>query len=83
MLDSSIRPYIDPPLNWLGKGLSHIGITANAVTILGFMFGLGAIGCILQGNYLMGALFLAVNGLFDGLDGAVARSQALSNFEAF
>jgi phosphatidylglycerophosphate synthase len=83
MFDAPIRPYINLPLNWMGRKISHLGISANAVTLMGFSFGLGAIGCILQGNYLLGALFLVFNRLFDGLDGAVARSQGLSDFGGF
>jgi len=46
MLDSHIRPLIDPPLNRLGRALADRGATANKVTLAGLAIGLLAAGAI-------------------------------------
>ena len=73
MLDHLVRPYIDPPLNRVGRVLADAGVSANAVTLGGFAVGLAAIAAIAAGHYLVGLALLMVNRLSDGLDGAVAR----------
>ena len=83
MLDRFIRPLIDPPLNAIGRRLAHKGITANQLTLAGFVFGIAAMGAISLKHYQVGAVFIIINRLFDGLDGAVARQTALSDFGGF
>lgn len=83
MLDPYIRPFIDPPLNFIGKRLASSGISANAVTLIGFTFGLGAMVLISIGFYLTAVLFLCLNRLSDGIDGAVARHKSLNDFGGF
>jgi phosphatidylglycerophosphate synthase len=73
MLDHIVRPYIDPPLNRAGRLLADAGVSANAVTLGGFVIGLAAIPAIGSGHYLIGLALLLANRLSDGLDGAVAR----------
>ncbi|WP_428687881.1 CDP-alcohol phosphatidyltransferase family protein [Roseibium sp.] len=74
MFDARLRPLIDPPLNVLGRKIAAAGIGANAVTVLGFAFGVGAALAISSGATLIGFLLIALNRLADGLDGAVARA---------
>jgi len=73
MLDSYIRPLIDPPLHKIAAFFKNGPLHANIVTITGFFFGVMA--CIAAANHLyFAALFLLIfNRLCDGLDGAVAR----------
>ncbi len=73
MLDHIVRPYIDPPLNRAGRMLAAAGVSANAVTLGGFVIGLAAIAAIASGYFLIGLGLLLANRLSDGLDGAVAR----------
>ncbi|MBD1547082.1 CDP-alcohol phosphatidyltransferase family protein [Roseibium aggregatum] len=73
MFDSRLRPLIDPPLNAAGKRLARTGISANAVTVSGFVFGMAAAVLIALGAPLAGLVFVLLNRLADGLDGAVAR----------
>lgn len=73
MFDSRLRPLIDPPLNAVGKRLAQTGISANAVTVSGFAFGMAAAVLIALGAPLAGLVFVLLNRLADGLDGAVAR----------
>ncbi len=73
MFDARLRPLIDPPLNAAGTTLAKSGISANTITITGFGLGLAAAVLIATGFSLLGCLFLLLNRLADGLDGAVAR----------
>ena len=73
MLDARLRRIIDPPLDWIGARLAKRGITANAVTVVGFGVGAGAWLALALQNYETALILIAVNRIADGLDGAVAR----------
>jgi len=75
MLDSRIRPLIDPALNSAARQLAKTGISPNALTLTGFFFGLCAFAALFLQFYLTAALLVAINRIFDGLDGAVARTE--------
>ncbi|TNE29922.1 MAG: CDP-alcohol phosphatidyltransferase family protein [Alphaproteobacteria bacterium] len=75
MLDARIRPLIDPPLNAAARQLAKTGISPNALTLAGFCFGLGAFAALAFQSYTIAALLVAINRVFDGLDGAVARTE--------
>jgi phosphatidylglycerophosphate synthase len=83
VLDPYIRPLIDPPLNAIGKRMVVIGVSANMTTVIGFIFGLIAIAMIILQHFSIAAIFIGLNRLADGLDGAVARHTYLSDFGGF
>lgn len=64
--------------------LIKIGITANILTILGFLLAILA-GTFIVFNYLvLGGVFLLISSMFDMFDGAIARaSKTTSLFGAF
>lgn len=67
----AVRGAVDP----LGRGLARIGLTANAVTALGVAFAaVAAYGFVVE-NRALAFGFLLASGLFDLLDGAVARAK--------
>lgn len=66
---------INPPLNAIGVRLANAGISANMVTVTGFCLGCLAAISIAFGYFLAGFVLIALNRLFDGLDGAVARAS--------
>lgn len=74
MLDSHIRPYIDPPLQRVAKILVRANITANAVTMTGFAIGIIACLCLTQQYYTAALILILLSRIIDGLDGAVARA---------
>lgn len=74
MFDARIRPWIDPPLNRAGRSLADAGITADAVTITGFLIGMAAALAIALGRIELGLGLFLIGRLADGLDGAVARA---------
>lgn len=79
MLDTALKPKIDPTLKILAAKLGEIGIGPNQITLYGFV--IGFIGCIAVGlqNYMFGLFLILLNRLADGLDGAVARFNADKN----
>lgn len=72
MLDSTLRKLIDPPLNLAANHLAKV-LSANSITIIGFFIGFLSFIAIIKGQFTLALVFLTVNRLADGLDGAVAR----------
>ena len=83
MLDARLRPLIDPPLNALGRVLADLGVTANAITSIGILLGIGAGALLAQGQFTLVLVLIITNRLLDGLDGAVARATRLSDFGGY
>ena len=83
MLDARLRRLIDSPLDRLAAPLASRGLSANAVTVVGFLIGLGAAAAIAGRAYLLGLGLLLLNRLLDGLDGAVARRRGLTDLGGF
>jgi phosphatidylglycerophosphate synthase len=83
VLDARLRRLIDPPLDRLSAPLAARGISANAVTVAGFAFGLGAAAAIASRAWLLGLALLLLNRLCDGLDGAIARRRGLTDLGGF
>ena len=84
MFDTRLRRLIDPPLNAMGRGLVRLGFDADIVTLVGL--GCGLFACALIAFGLPGAVAvvpLALGRLLDGLDGAVARASAPTDFGGF
>lgn len=73
MLDSRIRPIIDPTLATIAVQLSDRGVSANQVTWFGFGMGLLVVPLILMGWFHAAFAILLLNRLCDGIDGAIAR----------
>lgn len=62
--------YVTQPV---AKGIAAIGITANMLTITGLFFGIGAGICIALGYLKIAGALILIGGIFDLMDGAVAR----------
>lgn len=83
MLDAKLRPWIDPPLDVGARLLAKTKITPNALTLLGFIFGLFSCFSIAFEHYLAGLALILLNRLFDGLDGSLARLKTMSDFGGY
>lgn len=83
MLDTRLRPLIDPPLNAAGQWLARRGLGANAITLAGLVPALAAGIAISQQAYGIGLAAILANRLLDGLDGAVARATGPTDFGGF
>ena len=83
MIDASIRLLIDPLLALAGRPLAAIGISADAVTIVGCLLGLTAAVAASFGQFYIALALLIANRIADGLDGAVARATQRTDRGAF
>jgi phosphatidylglycerophosphate synthase len=83
MLDATIRRLIDPPLNAAAARIAPAGVSANALTIVGFLAGVCAIVGVSAGSYLIGLALILLNRILDGLDGAVARRSSPTDLGAY
>lgn len=83
MLDAPVRRLIDPSLARIGGTFARMGISANGLTIAGFVVGLGAVVAIAMSAYWAGLALIVLNRLFDGLDGAVARVHGATDLGAY
>jgi phosphatidylglycerophosphate synthase len=83
MFDAALRRVIDPPLNAIGRGLARAGVSANAVTVAGFVIGLGAVPALAFQHYALALGLILANRLADGLDGAVARATGPSDLGGY
>lgn len=74
MLDTHWRAGVERGLRPVGARLRQTGISADQVTLLGLAASLACGLAIAHGRLGWGAFFLALSGLTDVLDGAVAKS---------
>lgn len=83
MLDPLMVRLIAPPINRIGHALARSGVRANSITVAGFVIGLCALPALALGQYLMALVFILLNRVADGLDGAVARASHKTDFGAY
>ena len=83
MFDAAIRPHIDRPLAQVAARLVAWKISANSVTAMGFLLGMGAAGLIASQLYMAGLALFLVSRVLDGLDGAVARQTRLTDLGGY
>lgn len=73
MLDKFITPVIKPLLMPMVVGLDKRGITADQLTVVGFIIGLCALPLLVFELWYGALAAIVLNRIFDGLDGALAR----------
>ncbi len=83
MLDNKVRTWIDPVIDKIALKLARAGISANTVTIFGFITGAVAALEIAFENYYAGIVLILISRLADGLDGAVARVNKKTDLGGF
>ncbi len=83
MLDRYTIKVIRWPLRTFSALPDKLGITANQITLAGFVLGLLALPSLILQEYLWALSFILLNRIFDGLDGAVARRQGISDCGGF
>ena len=83
MIDAALLPLQRRILNPLAQAIASRGISADQLTLTGFVVGLLAIPALAFGFYGAGLAFIVLNRLFDGLDGAVARLTKPTDRGAF
>ena len=83
MIDAQLRKYIDPPLNHVAQFLHKTNITANQITIAGFLLGLTAIPLLALHYFIPALIMIVINRFADGLDGAIARDRGITDFGGY
>jgi phosphatidylglycerophosphate synthase len=83
MLDARVRRLIDPVLDRIAAALAVRGLSANAVTLAGFVLGAASWPALALNAYGAALMLIAANRLCDGLDGAVARQTGASDFGGY
>ncbi|MGC9402842.1 CDP-alcohol phosphatidyltransferase family protein [Vibrio genomosp. F10] len=83
MLDSLSIKMIRWPLATAAKGLNRVGITANQTTLFGFVIGCLALPVLALEQYHLALFLIVTNRVCDGLDGALARIQGISDAGGF
>jgi phosphatidylglycerophosphate synthase len=73
MFDKNVQSILKPAFAVVAKVAVKAGLTANNVSVIGFIIGLAAAISIAFQSYALGAILILISRIFDGLDGAVAR----------
>ncbi|MDH5737624.1 MAG: CDP-alcohol phosphatidyltransferase family protein [Gammaproteobacteria bacterium] len=73
MLDSRLRPLLDAPLRLIARILIPFSVSANQVTLTGFIVGMLAVPLLAYEEYVPALLAILINRVLDGVDGALAR----------
>ena len=83
MIDAALQPLQQRFLQLPAQILTHLGIKADQITLFGFLLGLLVVPALAYQAYSLALLFLLLNRLADGLDGAVARLTEPTDRGAF
>mgnify|MGYP000341988161 FL=1 len=83
MLDKYSIKVIRWPLTQSAKILNRAGVTANQTTFFGFLIGCLAFPSLSFQQYDLALLFVVLNRICDGLDGALARIQGITDAGGF
>ena len=73
MFDGNLRKQVDRGVEPIGRALVSVGVTADAITVLGIAMSAVAAVVIATGNLFIGLILMIATGLPDLLDGAVAK----------
>jgi phosphatidylglycerophosphate synthase len=73
MFDKTIQSLLKPAFTLAAKGAIKTGLSANAVSVIGFAIGVAAAVAIAKQSYALGAILILLSRIFDGIDGTVAR----------
>jgi phosphatidylglycerophosphate synthase len=75
MLDTFFIKSLKHPLRLTALVIDKLGVKANWITLLGFVIGMMVLPALYFGNTSLALIFVVINRVMDGLDGAVARVQ--------
>ena len=73
MLDTTLRKLVNPALNPIATILVKTGISANSITIIGFLIGVVGWVALAMNLYYLALGMIVTNRIFDGLDGLIAQ----------
>ncbi len=73
MLDTTFRKLVNPALNPIATLMVKTGISANSITIIGFLIGVVGWIALAMNLYYLALGMIVINRIFDGLDGLMAQ----------
>lgn len=83
MLDAFVIRGIRYPLHQIAIEINKSSINANQLTLIGFCLGTLAVPALACQHYAVALVCILLNRLLDGLDGALARIQGISDAGGF
>ncbi|WP_411291249.1 CDP-alcohol phosphatidyltransferase family protein [Sphingorhabdus sp.] len=83
MFDVALRRLVDPVLVRAAVWFAGARIPANALTVAGAVLGICAAFFIAQSHFTAALVFVVLNRIFDGLDGAIARINGPTEFGGY
>ena len=84
MLSQTIGRICRAILNLMVRGISLLGVNPNLLTFVGFLITLLAAWFLAQGRFFDAGIVIIFSGIFDMLDGRVARvTKTVTRFGAF
>lgn len=83
MLDRYAIKVVRWPLTQSARLLDQAGVTANQATLFGFVLGMVALPLLAMEYYLPALVMILLNRISDGLDGALARRQGITDAGGF
>lgn len=73
MLDTHARKIFNPIFSKIARLMIDIGLSANQITFIAFVIGILSAVALYFNKYLLSFVLLWLSGLFDAVDGEVAR----------
>lgn len=83
MIDAALLPLQRRVLHAPARRLAALGVTADQITLAGFVIGLLCVPALAFGHHGLALVLIGVNRVLDGLDGAVARLTRPTDRGAF
>ncbi len=83
MLDKTISLLYKRWINGFATFLASKSVSANYVTMAGFLLGISAVPAIISGQYFLALMFILLNRLCDGLDGLLAVKTKITALGGF
>jgi CDP-diacylglycerol--glycerol-3-phosphate 3-phosphatidyltransferase len=84
MLSENVRKHSRKFLEPVARFISGTGVSPNVVTVTGFLLMVIAAFVLARGHLFLGGILITAFGLFDGIDGLLARMmRRTSRFGAF
>ena len=83
MIDAHLNKILKPVLEAVAKKLLNFNINPNSISFIGFFFGVCSFFSIVNTMFFLAFIFLCLNRILDGLDGALARLTKETDIGAF
>ena len=83
MIDPILNTILRTPLALTAKPFIRVGISADQVTVFGFILGMLAVPAIITEHFTLALTLVLLNRICDGLDGAIARQTHTSDAGGF